>query len=205
MKVAIDIDGVIASFVPRMYEHINKIYPGRLPLGYVQSDWACTEKMTSDEMAICLKSLFEYSSHLWIGLDSLPGLLHLRERMRDLQVAQVDIYYLTHRSNPLKGDTALVQTTRWLDKAGVLYDNASLIVVENRLDKIEFIKRLKIDMSIDDNGDTVQQLMFLPGHQPFVLDAPWNREQKYRYLSRVDSVREFLSKVLDKSIPAKLY
>lgn len=197
VNIAVDIDGVLADFLKQFYRVINRLWPGRIEDGYVQSDWWMSDRMTEEEMRTALDAVFHDPS-LWIRLDALPGQHELAMMLHTLSNNNVNVFYVTQRPDTFNGhESALWQTNHWLGRMQLDGPATSTIVVSAAADKSELYRILKIQYSIDDKAETVEQCNLIPGHTAFLLDRSYNQQNQWSQMTQVKDVSTFIRHVLD--------
>lgn len=190
LKLAIDIDGVLANFTKGYAAKINELFPGTIPEGYEPQDWDWTAVL-SPAAAVAAWKAIEQDETFWEYLDcycdnaqALYAFLH--------EYPEVEVYYVTARARTV-GKTLLAQTKLWLAQRGLVSENTSIIPVTSGKKKGEVYAALGINMSIDDAWSNVAASINVEGHRgnDYLLDRPWNRNISYKL--RIGSLRQFLA------------
>jgi uncharacterized HAD superfamily protein len=195
VRLAIDIDGILARFVEGFARILNDIHPGAIPLGYQPSSWnAFVEEsldVTPDEYRGAWGKVRDTPS-FWLRLDAYrDNVLDLREYLTKSSAPwSREVYFLTSRF-ATGGESAQYQTCAWLRGQGI--PNANVIVVDRMEDKTLIAVTLKFSAIIDDNLETVYDLRNA-GVNAYLLDQPWNRVTTDFEDYRVPSLRGFLKR-----------
>ena len=188
MRFGIDCDGVLSQFGGRVIEIANKLWPGKMPLDYVPTNWDYTDALTKDEWKeVWLEIRATYK--FWVNcLPYRENVWALRMFMNKHKDA--DVYFITSRAETI-GESVLAQTSKWLDWQDLWprHGHATVIPVADSQHKAAVIQALQLPFFLDDYAVTVESLQSLPGTKTYVLDQPWNRHVE---LPRVASVAEYL-------------
>lgn len=205
MKIAIDIDGVLARFTPEgIRPTVEKLWPGRMPPGYVPSDWFHSDILEKKDWSTIWGEI-DQIENFWEGLEpyteSFKALDEFQVRNGD---QDIEIYLVTARQR-VKGRPTIEQTVRWLVKQKTEYgmqhaDNVSVITTaENKSGskcKAEIYNAIGIEMSIDDRYDNVWEAFSVEKHTPYLLNRKWNQKSPTQIDAyRVNTLGEFLDKV----------
>lgn len=192
MRISIDIDGVLSRFTDQVVQKVNKIWPGKLPEGYVPQNWDYTDVLAKKDWdkvwqeIKATEDFWEYSSTYENNVRALSEFL--------LEGGK-DVFFITSRTTT-KGKSVQSQTYNWMAKNRLpIADRknySAIVPVAKPNLKRQVMEGLDIKMSVDDYGPTVEMCNEIPGHKAFVLDQPWNRDKYYG--PRVYSLAEFLEK-----------
>lgn len=145
LRLAIDVDDVLAGFNQGFQKVAKGIYPDRPLLDLMPEDWYYTNwKLKFWELRRVWNKVFD-TPWFWLGLDRLSNTKLLKE-LTDTH----ECYFLTARSDT-GGISAKLQTEQWLKNAGV-----ELPTVLISSDKVPIIKALNIDAFIDDKASTIE-------------------------------------------------
>jgi uncharacterized HAD superfamily protein len=190
-RFAIDLDGVLADFGNEVVKATNRIWPNRLPLGYLAQNWDFSEVLSKGEWKQVWTSIIQ-TENLWLNEEELPGARVLDKFFQRFPLAQC--YFISSRAET-KGFSPLVQSCLWLEKRNLWarFGRSVVTVVNKPEQKLEIIRDLKIPFFLDDYAPTIQQLQSIEGLQAFVLDAPYNRYPTSIPLPRVETVAEYLN------------
>lgn len=205
MKIAFDIDGVIANYVRGFMALIIALSGRDL---FLESDWTdppCWDwyklrGYTKDEVSAAQTAILE-SPDFWFNLEPMThDVAQLAIAFEELDDHH-EVYFITHRS----GQHARRQTEDWLVHALGLWEVPTVLLVGYRMKGVA-AKALGLDLYIDDNYDNcldcVEQS---PLTRTYLLDRAYNRvfeeimEKKRLFQSSVPS--EFLRTVEDRRVP----
>ena len=182
MKLAIDIDGVLAQFDTAYTQLLMKIDPtikvdvfaADFPVAWSIEDYYGFSPETVDKAwaeikncGIFWKFLFPYPT-AWADIEALNAAKRSH-----------DIYFLTNRP----GATAKRETEEWLRGHG--FDRATVVICSK---KQLFCEAAEIDVLIDDKVDNCWNHK---STRTFLFKRPYNKEHWSAY-SCVDTVREAL-------------
>lgn len=152
MKIACDVDGVLANFT-KGYNTLLANIAGedKAPASTVESppEWNWDVPVYGPDVVKEAWKRIESSDHFWMSLESLPGAYEALYKLRmPRHTGKHDIYFLTHRM----GKHAKLQTEYWLDDYG-FGDGATVLLVG---DKVPVLKALEIEAFIDDKPTTLE-------------------------------------------------
>lgn len=196
MKIAFDIDGVLAHFGARVIEAANTLWPGKLPLNFVPSNWNYEGHLTPFEFGE-IWTYIKNRAYFWEDIPSLSGVQDLQDflmRRRSTEEPRDELYFITARAIT-KGDPPLAQSSHWLQIHGLWPRDgfSTVIPVAEPTHKKDLFRGLGIKYMLDDYAPTVLELNQIDGMHAFVLDQPWNRYADT--LPRVYSVAEYLDQI----------
>lgn len=195
MRIAIDIDGVLASFNKQVIRVANEIWPGKIPLDYEPPDWGYKEVLSGEDWGKVWDKI-KSEPYFWMHSPAYAENCEALRRVIDGQSRiDLDIYYITSRMDT-GGKSALWQTRRWLSHQGLISPKTSVIPVRNPDAKLSVVDAIGIDLTIDDYGPTVESLVS-HGRFAVLLDRPWNQEYQ---VWRVSSLKEFLKMVNERGM-----
>lgn len=191
MKIAFDIDGVLACFEKNVYLVAQELFPDVMPENYIPNDWDYTDIFTKKQWNDVWNRIRTIPD-FWLRQPDMPESIQALKEFR--LVNKSPIWFITSRLDT-GGASARYQTQLWLLQRGLisLKEMDKVIAVSKPTEKQKWIEDLGLDVSIDDLGTTVERHLLIPNHQAYLLDQPWNRE--YKIQSRVFSVKEFLEKI----------
>ncbi len=200
IRLAMDIDGVLADFVGAVVPMVNRLWPGKLPLDYQPTQYDFGDVLTRKEWHEVWHTIVG-TENFWLRLR--PYQDSVRALVRFLVYNQgVVMYFVTSRGT-VAGMTTDVQTFEWLDRL-LLHSYVNywgVVVVERPDDKAKACRALGLPYLLDDSPDVISCCEGTPVHG-ILLTRPWNVNAKPRdYHSwigeydRVASVEEYLGKV----------
>lgn len=195
MKLAIDMDGVLANFISAACKLMTSSHPTlRFKEGFEPNEW----DFISKEDQNWLWRTVEQTSDFWIHIPPyMDNVLALRKFLS--QESGHEVYFLTSRA---AGKIPVaIQTDIWLDLHGIKKHNnyAGVVVVPKSDRKAAVVEAMKIDASVDDYGPTVEMLSKIKHHKAFLMDRPWNRDKDYGV--RVHSMADFLEASVNGKTP----
>lgn len=187
MRIAFDMDGVLTYFEKNVYLVAEKLWPGKMPKGYVPKDWDYTDIFTKNEWNMVWDAIGTIPD-FWLRQPEMSENVEALKEFR--MVNSSPIWFITSRRNT-GGVSAAYQTQLWLLQRQLIgiSDTPKVIAVPKAEEKAPLISQLGIDVSIDDLGTTVERHNRIPNHRAYLLDQPWNQDCKE---PRVYSVKEFL-------------
>lgn len=191
-KIAIDCDGVLANFNDGFVELVNKMFPNRLPRGYVPATWDWDGYLTEAEIDKLFKRI-KSTENWWLSLSAYPEAIGALSTWM-IGVAGHDIWIVTSRIETM-GMTVAKQTEWWLKSCAIypVHNYLGVMPVPQSDMKAALYEAAEFDYSIDDKGETVEQCDEMPNHKAYLLSQPWNRDAKVKH--RVKSVAEFLKEI----------
>lgn len=190
--VGFDIDGVLASFIPEFTELLIdttkmnffgdwKNDPNFPPCWHFAQDAGY-----SNDQVDYAWELIHANSEFWCNLEPLDGVEELNDS-RIITDVGLETYFITQRA----GVHVKEQTEQWLYKHIEVPFPTVLISGH----KGSLCAALDIDCYIDDRLENIESVMFLsPSTRAYLLDAPYNRENRSSAIRVVGSVGEFLEK-----------
>lgn len=190
MKIAFDVDGVLADFGGAFNKIINAIYGvDTIPVDYQPKDWNWSDVLTKEMQARGFE-LIKTLDNFWTTLKPFKEGL---DAVKQAVVDNHDVLFLTARASS-GGASTTQQTRAWLrNQCGWLPGMTSIIAVGKADLKRQVIEGIGIEAMIDDHGPTVETFDKIPGFQGYLLDRPWNQDAKVK--NRVSTVKEFCERV----------
>mgnify|MGYP001570169326 CR=1 FL=1 len=196
MKISLDIDGVFANFTDRVKEIASKLFPGKIPEGYIPTDWYYSDIFSKEDLSAVFNEISK-TQNFWLYSVPYPENVSTLNSFLE-KTNEHDIYFVTSRA-PAAGLTVANQTRLWLEMAAGIHRSGnftSIIPVASSKYKADVMRAAGIQYSLDDHGPTVEECNQVEGHQAFLLDRPWNRDREYG--PRLDSVQQFFDIVTGK-------
>lgn len=193
MKIAFDIDGVLADFSSAACEAIRELGINNLPGDYVHTIWNFDDVLAPGQWEEIVFPHMVSKENLWLSLPAFEDEVDsLREYIRDH--GDTDVCFITARP-PSLGASATIQTQLWLAELelGMLGSEVYVTGRKSSEEKLAIIQGEKIKFFLDDSPGNVRICQGLADHRAFLLDRPYN--QAAVDLPRVYSVAEFLLEV----------
>lgn len=186
IKVAIDLDGVLARFERGATPIIRHLWPVRFDCfrgDIVPEHWSWSDLLTKEEFDELWQAI-RGNPNFWLNLEPIAANVVALQ-----QVAfEMDVTFLTTRCDT-GGVSAYDQTLKWLKRLSL--DWGKLIVVKRPHYKVDVIKALGIKGLLDDYPPTISAAKY--DTKAFLHRQRWNRHEERAYrLPAVDSVEEFL-------------
>lgn len=215
LKIAVDVDGVIASFTDGFARVANRLWPNTFPPNYVQSTWNFEEipeiNITKAKVNKVWDEIRNNEKDFWLGLvPILPERRALNSFLNSnaRKAKQIEVFYVTSRV-PSAGDSVTRQTRRWLKRNYVWDKGCTCIVKPDGVTKGEIYRALGIQFSVDDYWENVPRT-FVGGyefddtpaipwvglHRGFLLARPWNEGHR-EGLEAVETLEEYFKAVLE--------
>lgn len=190
MRLALDIDGVLARFTDS-YAHFLTRETGiafpRASEDFPQ-EWFWERAMgvtPEQEAKVWTERILQPGSKFWYKLHPMDGAGGIIRRLNDLTRVGHEVFFLTHRM----GDKAKLQTERWLYSYGM---NFPTVLLSG--EKVPLIQALGVTFFIDDKPSTVVEAAEVM-EKVYLMNAPYNvREEMPPNVVRVRSAEEALMK-----------
>lgn len=187
LRIAFDIDGVVADFNKAFSELIIKhqkelkLFPDtELPVVtdkeviknwywhmWYPPDAPADGKITEEQVGEVWKKLFD--EHNWWM--TLQPLIDIQKLVDKLQLLRAEVYFVTVRP-PTAGYTPLAQSQLWLIKHGISMPNVAI-----SSDKGVLARSLRIHLFVEDNANNAMDIATATASNTRVLlhDCPYNR------------------------------
>ncbi len=192
MKIAFDIDGVLADFSAgsiRVIRDLNLV-PG-LPDDYEHHAWDFNDILAPGQWRREVFGHMLTQENMWLNLPAHEeNCAALKEYI--VRNGERDICFVTSRP-PCPGASVVLQTQLWLNEHDIGTIGMNVFVTENSDHKRQVLEGERIQFYIDDLGGNVRATAGIVDHRAFLLDRPYNRHDID--LPRVYSVAEFLLEV----------
>lgn len=185
MRIAFDLDGVLADFAAVAIRAIRQLYRADLPAEYRHVEWNFSDILTTEQWEHVFNYLLE-DPYLWERIPAFEENVQALHQYMDAH-GDKDVYFITSRKNCV-GASAVSQTQLWLMDQGFNFHNLS--VVKSSKEKEQHLRDLGIQFFIDDLAPTIAQCQVVESCRSVLLDQPYNRYASH--LPRVFSVAEFL-------------
>ena len=170
MRIAIDIDGVVADFGHTIMKYLAVTNPG-MTIEDVDDYTFQKFGMSQKKLHTILRN-FQFTRE-YLTMPAIEGAV---EGVNALYDEQNQIFFVTARNQYL---TVCFDTARWLQKKGFKYNG----VFCDTPDKLPLCRDLGTNLLIDDMPATIEQ--FEKVKRPtIVYDQPWNQKVKESKLVR---------------------
>src|SRR5689334_19240735 len=126
MRIASDLDGVLARFDEAFMREINHIWPNRLPRDYTPTAWGAEGWGLSEWEFQKVWKAINGTHNWWMGLrpymDNAYSLAHWRAKhLHD------EVFFVTDRT-PTEGMTPMWQSCHWLEIVGLMDEGCAVLV-----------------------------------------------------------------------------
>lgn len=196
-KYGIDIDGVLCDFCGGFTE-VLRMLGLKIPEGAFPTNWNWSNLGVDSYIMKQAWSLIDNDlPHFWEALqphtEDMNYMVDFFNRNAD---KTCEIYFITSRNNPPKGDFVRVQSERWLRKyLGNPKQTINVIPVNHAMNKINVIDALGLDASIDDYLPTIINARSIrERHHAYLLAKPWNADREFYSVESVNSIKEFFER-----------
>jgi hypothetical protein len=187
MRYGVDLDGVLVDMHKGLADVINSLWPARIPPGAeIPSEWDLTSLGLSKAELGKVWGKVEDTRNWWMSLPAIPANVHALHHHRILNPDD-EIFYVTARTTETLGMPIMHQSQRWLESCGIGGIGTSVIVVPQGIHKYSIYKRIGIDYAVDDALHVVE----IGTDIIYLLDKPYNRENRSPGLDVVKSLDEF--------------
>jgi hypothetical protein len=191
LRVGVDIDGVLAEFVPSARKLCKQLFNGRPDDRLVQTSWAFDSLGISKDEENVLWNVIDNTPNWWMGLGKTPGASI--EKMQEL-IQTCMVIFITNRKDGNVGKPIEEQSSSWLARTFRLLNPTVLIMN----DKGPLLNALKLNHFVDDRPKNIQECnLYAPKCEATLLNETYN--QDFIYDKRVNSFDEFVDKVLSKN------
>lgn len=192
MKVAVDVDGVLADFHDGAMRIINQLRPGTniTPKNYapVTRNYWQNFGISDDEFW----GRVDATRNWWLSLPAFPE--NVSALFNFLHSGQHTVILCTSRLETV-GMSVERQTWHWIESCGYTrspLSYLSVVAAPKASRKAPIYKAMGIEYSVDDLGKTVAECNAVEGHQAFLLP----RSDSGRFdLPQVQDLEEFFLKI----------
>lgn len=185
LTIGVDVDGVLAGFVPAARKVCKELFNGRPDDSLVQTSWAFGSLGITPEEESIMYAKIDSTPNWWLGLPVLPNtdlLPQLCEKHR--------VVFITNRKDGA-GWPIEEQTKVWLKRNfGIV--NTNVIISDN---KGPVAKGLKLNGFIDDRPKNVAEVYPECPGGTYLLSTSYNRE--FVGAPRIWSFDAFAELILD--------
>ncbi len=188
MNIGIDIDGVLTNDDEYMIDTITK-YVFENNLEGLKSPYEYEYEKVNWNQNI----LDDYrKKYFWSYCKNEPARKYASEVIKKLKDEGNKIYIITSRhftiENTKEGKTSRKIVKDWLKKNKIIYDELYFSV-----DKTKEIEKLKIDIMIEDNPETIPN--FIKNTHIFCYDCRYNQKLDLKNMTRVFSWYDIYTKI----------
>lgn len=172
--ISIDCDGVLDSFESGVVPIVNRLWPEKnVPANYIPQNWDWTELLTKEQWTEVWSEI-KKTPFFWASLDPIAdNVMAMNDYWQTLN--ELSVYFITSRPDTTR--SAQLQTQRWLREYGIL-NHGSVLVVRDPTQKRCLIQAIGASASIDDFLPTAVSHAEIDNHTSYLLDRPWNRENR---------------------------
>ena len=197
MKIALDIDGVLADYVKAFVTYIRNIHPNAIPSEWVPTEWHFDVPGLSRTQVSKLRKQMHSEEDFWLHMSPYSQSLKTMQDFLRLH-PEHDVMYLTARPYNEKNST-IAQTNMWLTKHHLHNARTTLVIVEDHTHKAAVLKATGTSFFVDDRVATVLETHKVQTCKSFVLTRPWNFDGivEHTHINAVGSVEDFLERVLN--------
>ena len=197
VKIAVDLDGVIAAFTDRAKPIVERVTGKRLPDHYEPCDWDWSDVISASGWT-AVWAIIRATPGFWLGIQPFEN--NVRALRRFLQ-SRPDVlaYYCTSRIKT-GGQPVKQQCEMWLEDQKLLPRCGDEVIISGAINKADIYRELDVIYSIDDKPETVNDCLEIRGHYPYLLDRCYNRNWQ---LPRVYGMAEFLGIVSATEVSGK--
>jgi uncharacterized HAD superfamily protein len=183
LKIAFDIDGVLANFTEAYAKRLVKVSgKNRLPkpLTLPCWDWDAYYGYTKQEIADTIENVAQ-DKLFWQKLKPIPE-SEVFARIQALS-SDNDVYFITNRF----GVSCKQQTEKWLYNQGISYPT---VIISSK--KLPIITSLGIEFFVDDKLETMNEMPKKANF--FLIDADYNKANRTQGLLVASDVKDALKK-----------
>lgn len=179
MKIGVDVDDVLAAFIPEFVGIANELYD--IPLDTVPVDWEFSNfNLTPDQMSVIWRKIRK-TTNFWKNLSAKSDSNLLPQAEQDGH----EVYYITSRI-PTIGESIKDQTCEWLEEK--MQVKHPVVIVSSA--KGMLANALNLDAFLDDRDkNCIEVMKHVPTCKVFIKDAGHN--QGFTLCPRVKNYNEF--------------
>lgn len=159
MRIAIDVDGVLADWNSAFINLLHSLSGFDLPKGFVPGYWNEIDNLAGEALRVNAWDYINRNPNWWLRI---PPYLNNAASLRKWQL-RFEMFFVTAR--PCVGSW----TEMWLKQQGI----HSPQVISKIKNKANLYSAMDVEYSIDDSLDTVQGCQKISGEH-FLLNRPWN-------------------------------
>src|SRR6185437_10477630 len=171
MRIALDLDGVLANYVKSfatfLHNKTKLIGPNWEP-----TEWHFDVPGLSRTQVSKFRKEMQQEEDFWLHISPYPQSLQTIQDFLRLHTKH-DVMYLTARPYNEKNST-IAQTNMWLTKHHIQNARTTLVIVEDHTHKAAVLRAAGTVYFVDDRVATVLETHKVESCKSYLLTRPWN-------------------------------
>lgn len=187
-NIGCDLDGCLVDF-NKEFLRVSRKLLGKPEKGFKVTNFHYSQCGWTEKEAERVFKWMKHTSDFWTTLDALPQV----SRIRKLE-SKTNLFFVTARFST-EGIPVNYQSEQWLrERIGL---KEPYVIVTDK--KGEEAENLSLDYFIDDRFEFCQEVKDKrPTCSVFLQTQTWNEKLNDKRIKRVDSVNQFVEKILEK-------